>query len=105
MIFNMIKAYYYQRLCTKEKELYIRIKVAMEKEERCVKVYGISDKKLQEMINYVLLDNSTLYYVDARQFKVTYGVLKSELNLRYLYTRACEKSYIRQLSDEIRRSL
>lgn len=102
MIFNMIKAYYYQRLCRKEKELYIRIKVAMEKEERCVKVYGISDKKLQEVINYVLLDNSMLYYVDTRQFKVTYGVLKSELNLRYLYTPEQRKILDEKLTNRIK---
>lgn len=102
MIFNMIKAYYYQRLCTKEKELYIRIKVAMEKEERYVKLYDISDKKLQEVINYVLLDNSMIYYVDARQFKVTYGVLKSELNLRYLYTPEQRKILDEKLTNRIK---
>lgn len=74
----------------------------MEEEERCVKVYGISDKKLQEVINYVLLDNSMLYYVDVGQFKVTYDVLKSELNLRYLYTPEQRKMIDGKLTNRIK---
>ena len=78
--------FYYESLYNSEKKIYDQIRNSVENVEQYVELgTAISSDKIVEILQYVLYDSPSLFYVKAEKINIISAIVKKKMILEYLY--------------------